>query len=89
MYGVNALNSKALNIFNKFVSLVHDMIRVEKCISCMSCCEKEFRTKWSTFSSVFYKYVVKTSNFSLICITHEFFKILLISILIIIMLGLG
>ena len=65
MYGVNALNSKALNIFNKFVSLVHDTIRVEKCISCMSGCEKEFRTKWSTFYSVFYNMLLKLLIFHL------------------------
>ena len=65
MYGVNALNSKALNIFNKFVSLVHDTSRVEKCTSCMSNCEKEFRTKWSTFSSVFYNMLLKLLIFHL------------------------
>ena len=65
MYGVNALNSKALNIFNKFVSLVHDTIRVEKHISCMSGCEKEFRTKWSTFYSVFYNMLLKLLIFHL------------------------
>ena len=49
---VNAFNSKAY-IFNEFVSLVRDKIKVEKYILCTSGRGKEFKTKWSTFHSVF------------------------------------
>ena len=48
---VKALNSK-FYIFNEFVSLARDKIRLEKYISCTTSCEKEFRTKWSVFSSL-------------------------------------
>ena len=41
------------NIFNEFVSLVRDKIRVEKYISGTSGRELEFKTKLSTFYSVF------------------------------------
>ena len=34
------------------VSLARDKIIVEKCISCTTSCEKEFRTKWFVFSSL-------------------------------------
>ena len=50
------LNVKALNgkfyIFNEFVSLARDKISLEKYISCTTGREKEFRTKWSVFSSL-------------------------------------
>ena len=39
--------------FNEFVSLVRDKIKVEKYILCTSGRGKEFKTKWSTFHSVF------------------------------------
>ena len=49
---VTALNGK-FYIFNEFVSLARDKISLEKCnISCTTGCEKEFRTKWSVFSSL-------------------------------------
>ena len=49
---VNALSSK-LYVFNEFVSLVSENIKIEKCIFFTSSCEKEFKTKWSVFSSFF------------------------------------
>ena len=49
---VNTFNNKAY-IFNEFVSLVRDKIKVEKYILCTSGRGKEFKTKWSTFHSVF------------------------------------
>ena len=48
---VKALNGK-FYIFNEFVSLALDKISLEKYISCMTGCEKEFRTKWSVFLSL-------------------------------------
>ena len=48
---VKALNGK-FYIFNEFVSLAHDKISLEKYISCTTGCEKDFRTKWSVFSSL-------------------------------------
>ena len=48
---VKALNRKCY-IFNEFVSLACDKINIEKYISCTTSCEKEFRTKWSVFSSL-------------------------------------
>ena len=47
---VKALNGK-FYIFNEFVSLARDKISLEKYISCTTGREKEFRTKWSVFSS--------------------------------------
>ena len=49
---VKALNGK-FYIFNEFVSLARDKISLEKYISCTTGREKEFRTKWSVFSSLF------------------------------------
>jgi len=48
---VKALNGKCY-IFNEFVSLARDKIKIEKYISCITSCEKEFRTKWSVFWSL-------------------------------------
>ena len=48
---VKALNGK-FYIFNEFVSLARDKISLEKYISCTTGREKEFRTKWSVFSSL-------------------------------------
>ena len=48
---VKALNSKFYT-FNEFVSLALNKISLEKYISCMTGCEKEFRTKWSVFLSL-------------------------------------
>ena len=45
---VNALNSK-FYVFNEFVSLVCDRIRLEKYISSTSSHVKEFEKKWSRF----------------------------------------
>ena len=39
-------------IFNEFVSLARDKISLEKYISCTTGREKDFRTKWSAFSSL-------------------------------------
>ena len=47
---VKALNGK-FYIFNEFVSLARDKISLEKYLSCTTAREKEFRTKWSVFSS--------------------------------------
>ena len=48
---VKALNGK-FYIFNEFVSLARDKTGLEKYISCTTSREKEFRTKWSVFSSL-------------------------------------
>ena len=48
---VKALNGK-FYIFNEFVSLARDKISLEKYISCTTGREKDFRTKWSVFSSL-------------------------------------
>ena len=54
--GNNFLYVKALKgnfyIFNEFVSLALDKISLEKYISCTTGHEKDFRTKWSVFSSL-------------------------------------
>ena len=47
---VKALNGK-FYVFNEFVSLARDKISLEKYLSCTTAREKEFRTKWSVFSS--------------------------------------
>ena len=48
---IKALNGK-FYIFNEFVFLARDKISLEKYISCTTGCEKDFRTKWSVFSSL-------------------------------------
>ena len=48
---VKALNGK-FYILNEFVSLARDKISLKKYISCTTGREKEFRTKWSVFSSL-------------------------------------
>ena len=48
---VKALNGK-FYVFNKFVSLARDKISLEKYISSTTGHEKDFRTKWSVFSSL-------------------------------------
>ena len=48
---VKALNVK-FYIFNKLVSLARDKISLGKYISCMTGRKKDFRTKWSVFSSL-------------------------------------
>ena len=48
---VKALNGK-FYIFNEFVSLARDKISLEKYISCTTGREKDFRSKWSVFSSL-------------------------------------
>ena len=48
---VKALNGK-FYIFNEFVSLARDEISLEKYISSTTGREKDFRTKWSVFSSL-------------------------------------
>ena len=48
---VKALNGKCY-IFNEFVSLARDKIKIEKYISCTTSCKKEFKTNWSVFSSL-------------------------------------
>ena len=48
---VKALNGK-FYILNEFVFLVRDKISLEKYISCTTSREKDFRTKWSVFSSL-------------------------------------
>ena len=45
---VKAFNGR----FNKFVSLARNKISLEKYIFCTTGHEKDFRTKWSVFSSV-------------------------------------
>ena len=51
---VKALNGK-FYIFNEFVSLARDKISLEKYVSCTTGREKDFRTKWSGFSSLLNK----------------------------------
>ena len=48
---VKALNGK-FYIFNEFVSLARHKISLEKYISSTTGHEKDFRTKWSVFSSL-------------------------------------
>ena len=48
---VKALNGK-FYVFNEFVSLARDKISLEKYISCTAGHEKDFKTKWSVFSSL-------------------------------------
>ena len=48
---VKALNGK-FYILNEFVFLARDKISLEKYISCTTGREKDFRTKWSVFSSL-------------------------------------
>ena len=48
---VKAFNGR-FYIFNEFVSLACDKISLEKHIFCTTGREKDFRTKWSVFSSL-------------------------------------
>ena len=45
-------NSGEFYVFNEFVSLSRDKISLEKYIFCMAGREKDFKTKWSVFSSL-------------------------------------
>lgn len=60
---VNALNSK-LYVFNQFVSLVYEKIKIEKYISFSSGREKELKGKWSVFSTCY-------EDFSPYCVTMK------------------